>query len=185
MSPSADPVASAAAVWSRSCRESVRAWRFIQTIIQVTAPTATTPMIVSSPSCCWRGSSSPATWSAMPAAAHTAAAPRTPTHTQRSASRRCCEARNAAMMPTMRDASSPSRRPMTKVESTGSPVVEARRGGRDLRSPASRAGERRENHSAAVGIRVAAFPQRCAVSPAPPRSVVIAPVAAGRLASPG
>ena len=41
-----------------------------------------------------------------------------PIHTCRSASRRPCCPRNAAMIPTIRAASSPSRSPITKVGST-------------------------------------------------------------------
>ena len=64
----------------------------------------------------------------------------TPSHIQRSASRRPCWRRNAAMMPTISAASRPSRRPMTKVGSTavrlGTPYRQCKSA--FLRAPGSR-----------------------------------------------
>ena len=92
-----------------------RLCRFIQTIIAVTVPTATSPMIVSRPSCCFCGSEVLMRSSAIPTPRQITIAATTPIHIHRSASRRSARARNAATMPTMRDASIPSRRPITKV----------------------------------------------------------------------
>src|SRR4051794_21543786 len=58
----------------------------------------------------------------MPIARQIPAAMATPVHTHRNASRRPCAPRNAAMIPTISAASTPSRRPMTKVGSISSPV---------------------------------------------------------------
>ena len=73
---------------------------------------------VSRPSC-WRcGRFSSVMRSTIATATQSATAAATPVHIQRIASRRPCWPRNVAMMPTINDASSPSRRPITKVGST-------------------------------------------------------------------
>ena len=113
----AEPAASAAPALRRSWPERSRAWRRIQTIMNVTIPTAAIPTTVSSPSC-WRcGSSWSSSSSAIPAATQIATAAPTPSHIGRSASRRPSWRRKPAMMATMRAASTPSRRLMTNVGS--------------------------------------------------------------------
>ena len=74
-----------------------------------------TAITLSSPSCCFCGSSCPIRSSAMPTPAQSAAAIATPIHICRVASLRPSLARKAAMMPTIRAASTPSRRVMTNV----------------------------------------------------------------------
>ena len=89
----------------------------IQTIMHVTIATATSATIVSSPSCARCGSWS-STTRARRRRRRTGRWPApTPTHIARSASVRPVRRRNAAMIPTISDASRPSRRPMTNVVS--------------------------------------------------------------------
>ena len=110
--------------WRRVARRSParsRACRRIQTIMNVTMPTAISATTVSRPSCSAlrellvqrSGARSPRRGRSRPR-------PRRRAHIQRSASRRPSCIRNAAMMPTISDASSPSRSPITKVGSTQS-----------------------------------------------------------------
>jgi len=112
-----DPCASAEAAPPSRSDLIPAEWRVIQMIMYVIVATATTPMIVSSPSCCLCGSSSPTILSATPTAAQRIRANPTPIHICRSASRRPSFTRKAAMTPTMSDASTPSRRVITKVGS--------------------------------------------------------------------
>ena len=116
-SAAVEPVASAAPAWSWRAPRRLAAWPRIQTIIQVTMPTATRPITVSSCSCSRCGSCSEANRRAAAAPMHSTIAASTPIHTPFMASRRFSCSRNAAMMPTMREASRPSRRPMTNVGS--------------------------------------------------------------------
>ena len=112
-----DPRASAARALSRSCPDSPRACRRIHTTMKLTIPIAAMPTTVSSPSCRRCGSSSSSTSSSTPTAAQITMAAPTPTHIGRRASRRPSWRRKLAMMPTMSAASTPSRRPITKLGS--------------------------------------------------------------------
>ena len=117
-SASAEPSASADAALERSSPASPRPCRRIQKTMNVTIATATAATTVSSPSCCCWGSSRSRTCSATAAATHSVTAAPTPSHIRRSASDRPSRRRNAATIPTMSDASRPSRNPITKVGST-------------------------------------------------------------------
>ncbi len=127
-SAAVDPAASALPV--RSCSSPLRpaACLRIQKIIHVTIPTATRAITVSSCSCSRWGRFSDAIRSPIPTPSARSTPRATPAHTHRMASRRPSCTRNAAMMPTMSAASSPSRRPITKVGNI--------RGSRDTRSGA-------------------------------------------------
>lgn len=83
-----DPPAIASAAFDSRSPLMVRAFLRIHRIIQVTMPTASSPTIVSRPSCCFWGRLSSATRSATATAAQSARAPATPSHTHLSASRR-------------------------------------------------------------------------------------------------
>jgi len=83
-------------------------------VIIATAIAATTH---SSISCCRWGNPELTACSPTPTARHTATAAPTPAQTARSASGRLLCLRNAAMIPTISEASRPSRRPMTNVAS--------------------------------------------------------------------
>jgi hypothetical protein len=106
--------AAAAALVSRSPRRS-RAWVRIQTIIAVTNTTATAPMTDSIPSCPACGRARSRASSPTPTAMLSSTASATPHHIGTSEIR--LRRRNAAMIPTMRVASRPSRRPITSVAS--------------------------------------------------------------------
>jgi hypothetical protein len=84
---------------------------------------ARAPTTVSSPSCCCWGRSEEITCNAMATAMQIATAAAVPIQTWRSASLRPCCPRNAAMIPTIRAASSPSRSPITNVGSTSRPSL--------------------------------------------------------------
>ena len=112
-----DPVSSAPAACDWSWPRRSREWFVIQTIMYVTIATATSATIVSSPSCARCGSWSSTTRRTTATPTHRTAASATPAHIARSPSVRPERRRKAAMMPTISDASRPSRRAMTKVVS--------------------------------------------------------------------
>ncbi|WIB13297.1 hypothetical protein DEJ36_05450 [Curtobacterium sp. MCPF17_052] len=105
----------AADALASSSRPRCRAWLRIQTIIPVTNTTATMPMSASMASCCACGSACSTAWSPSPTAMLRSTATPTPVHIGASGTR--FRRRNAAMIPTIRVASRPSRRPMTSVAS--------------------------------------------------------------------
>ena len=113
----------ASAALARRSPASVAAWRRIHTIMKVTMPTATAATTVSSCSC-WRwGSDWSSTCSADGDARCTVrwlqddSRPTSPA----AQSRRPCWRRKAAMIPTISDASTPSRKPITNVGNTEQP----------------------------------------------------------------
>ena len=113
-----DPVSSAPAARASSWPRRSRAWLVIQTIMYVTIATATSATIDSSPSCARCGSRSSTTRSTTATPTQRTTASPTPAHIARSPSVRPVRRRKAAMMPTISEASSPSRSAMTKVVST-------------------------------------------------------------------
>ena len=116
-----DPVPSAWPAAPSSSRLRPRAWAFIHSTMPVTNTTATMPMIASMPSCCACGRLCSTTFSAIPTPRLTTRAAATPINI--GVRERPFRFKNAATMPTMRAASSPSRRPMMKVASTSDPRV--------------------------------------------------------------
>ena len=113
-----EPLAAAVAALARRSPARVLACFRIHTIMKVTMPTATVATTVSSCSC-WRcGSAWSSTCRPTARAMQRATARATPAHIARSAVRLPCWRRKAPMMPTINEASTPSRNPITNVGST-------------------------------------------------------------------
>ena len=123
MSANAVPCATAEAARTSRSDFSPRACRFVQTIIHVTVPTATRPTMASNPSCCFCGSPRSKACSAIPPARHSPAATTTPSHIQRRSRRFPERFKNAATIPTMSAASTPSLSPMMNVGITGAALL--------------------------------------------------------------
>ena len=118
-----DPRMRAASALASSEPFSSREWRFIHTTMYVTPATASSARIVSSPSCCLWGSERLTTSRITATARHSPIARATPYHMGRSDRRSPRWIRNAAMIPTMSEASRPSRSPMMNVGSTRDPSL--------------------------------------------------------------